>query len=227
MSPILLERTDFIKIGVTITLLLPGLFISGFIYGYSKAEDHSVSVRDSIAMQLPQIQPGIEAVREPTPPEVLTAGYDRDVDAADVAEQTPQQQVVSVELTQAGKSEDVADAAVIAEQLHDAPVQLGMGGPHVPEKQDPIEFMLDSADEESARFSVQIGLFGSQDNAERKVDELMAQRLNAYTTEFSRKQRTMHNVRFGYFATRKDAIAALDTYREQFGSDGYIVSIKR
>lgn len=234
MSPILLERADFIKIGLLTTMVLPALFVSGFIFGYTKAENHGIETRDTIAMALPEASLETDAEREPAVPETLSAGHDRDVDVADHVDDEPgmQHQHVANKDTDLQDSSAAQNAAIekpVLETAKNQPTEtaLGVGGPHEPASTDPLELMLDTADEDSARFTVQVGLFGSQDNAERKVDSLVAMRLNAYTTEFKRRDSSMHNVRFGFFASRSDANAALESYRQEFSGDGYIISIKR
>ena len=236
MTPILLDKADFLKLSVGSLLTVTTIFVAGFLYGYIKAEQQQQMTRTSVAMQLPTPVTATEEVREQMVPDTLPEGHDRDVDTAGVpADQghpdtLPTIAQSGVTTADENVTVDIAPDPVpaVAETSAASPDGLGMGGPQPEGPVDPLEFMLDTADASSARFTIQVGLFGSVDNAERKLDALQSKNLNAYSNEYTdSKDRKRYNVRFGYFDTRKDALAALDSYREVFSADGYLVNMAR
>jgi hypothetical protein len=53
---------------------------------------------------------------------------------------------------------------------------------------------------------------------------LQAQQFDAYVTDYTnKKDEIRYNVRFGYFADKKLAIAALDEFKTRQKGDGYLV----
>ena len=53
---------------------------------------------------------------------------------------------------------------------------------------------------------------------------LQAQQFDSYVTDYiNKKDEIRYNVRFGYFADRKLAIAALDKFKSRQTGDGYLV----
>jgi len=75
-------------------------------------------------------------------------------------------------------------------------------------------------------YSIQVGTFGRFGNAENMVKTLQAQNLDAYVSEHhNKKNKTLYNVRFGYFIDKGTAVAALDEYRNSQRGDGYLVKL--
>lgn len=233
MTPILLERTDFLKIGTTVVLLLTTVFVAGFIFGYSRAEQQQITMA-SIDLDVPPASESSEAVdRNPIVPENVEQGHDRDVDVADDEPDEPHHTHFHASMETVTNTVEM-DASITAEpdtgnpESVNKPEDLGVGGPHAQIQADPVELMMDTADESSARFTLQVGMFSRAANAERKLDMLRSMNLSAYTSEFTdSKDRTRFNVRLGYFDRKREALAALQSYREVFSSDGYLVSINR
>jgi cell division septation protein DedD len=87
--------------------------------------------------------------------------------------------------------------------------------------------IYDNANEETASYSIQVGIFGLLENAERKLEELMAVDLSAYLVEYMNKQSKMrYKVCFGYFADRKSAMNALVIFEKELAGSGYVISLK-
>lgn len=74
------------------------------------------------------------------------------------------------------------------------------------------------------KYSVQVGVYGRLINAENMMKMLQAQQFDAYVTDYTnKKDEIRYNVRFGYFADKKLAIAALDEFKTRQKGDGYLV----
>ncbi len=79
-----------------------------------------------------------------------------------------------------------------------------------------------------ARYSIQVGMYGRKENAEKLSESLTAQGLNAYVSEYmNKKQQPRYNVRFGYFKNKKSALKALQQYVNNQDGSGYLVRLKQ
>lgn len=88
--------------------------------------------------------------------------------------------------------------------------------------------IVDDASEETARYSIQVGMYSSFDNAANRVEELLDKKLNAYIHDYKNKQdKTRYNVRFGYFATLASAKQALSVFEQNYAGSGYVARINR
>ena len=84
---------------------------------------------------------------------------------------------------------------------------------------------LTSAELNSIKYSIQVGMYGRLINAENMVKMLQAQHLDAYVSGYtSKKNKNRYNVRFGYFVDKKSAITALNNYKNKKNGDGYLVN---
>ena len=74
------------------------------------------------------------------------------------------------------------------------------------------------------KYSIQVGMYGQQVNAENMVIKLQAQQFDAYVSEYlNKKNEVLYNVRVGYFVDKKTAVTALQEYKNKQNSDGYLV----
>ncbi len=77
----------------------------------------------------------------------------------------------------------------------------------------------------NVKYSIQAGMYGNLLNAENMVQILQAKDLDAYVSDYLNKQNeTRYNARFGFFADKKTALAALKKYKEKQQGDGYLVN---
>jgi len=77
---------------------------------------------------------------------------------------------------------------------------------------------------EKAKYSIQVGMYGSIINAENMMKMLQAQKLNAYLSEYkNKKDEIRYNVRFGLFQNKGLAVEKLDQYNSLGRGDGYLV----
>ena len=84
---------------------------------------------------------------------------------------------------------------------------------------------LTSAELNSIKYSIQVGIYGRLINAENMMRLLQAQNLNAYVSDYvNKKNENRYNVRFGYFMDKKSALSALTKYKNKQKGDGYLVN---
>jgi cell division septation protein DedD len=235
MAPILIDQRSMLKISTVLVFTMLLLFFSGYLIGFQKSEAHRKAIQQTLTLDLPDAVRLASNEDEIYIPEVIEPGIDRDVDEPDVitASNDVAQNKAKIEKPRHTEKE----IAVVEQQtvLASAPIinevqtqTVAVGGPVETVDDDPLALLVDSADEATARYTIQVGLFGDMDNAERKVEDLLAQRLSAYSSEFTnKKNQLLYNVRFGYFASFASARLALDTYKAVLASDGYIVKLKR
>ncbi len=88
--------------------------------------------------------------------------------------------------------------------------------------------IVDDATEETARYSIQVGMYKSFDNAAAKVEQLINSDLSGYLQDYKNKNDEMrYNVRFGYFNAFSNAEQALAIYQKSYSGSGYIARFKR
>ena len=143
---------------------------------------------------------------------------------------TPKTDVVEVE-------KENLDSAVMLASLDPVPpeVVLGVGGPPAEAEQGMDEpratgeqLIVDDATMETGRYSIQVGMYSSFDNAANRVEELLNNNLNAYIQDYKNsKGETRYNVRFGYFASLTSARQALAVFENNHAGSGYIARINR
>jgi cell division septation protein DedD len=115
-------------------------------------------------------------------------------------------------------------------KLHDArPVDLADVQPSKALADDARQSLItDTATAEDARYTIQVGVFADSDNAVRRVEELEALNLSAYTQGYANKRNQLRfNVRFGYFRDKADAVAALNHFERELSGSGYVTRIRR
>jgi cell division septation protein DedD len=75
-----------------------------------------------------------------------------------------------------------------------------------------------------AKYSIQVGMYGSLQNAENMVELLRAKGMQAYVSEYLNSRNELrYNVRFGFFADKGNALAMLEQYKSRLQGDGYLV----
>jgi hypothetical protein len=89
--------------------------------------------------------------------------------------------------------------------------------------------IVDDASSEDARYSIQIGIYGSENNASKQVDSMIEQHLSGYYEAYqNQKDEARYRVRFGYFASYKSASRALEIWNNTHpDSRSYIVRLLR
>ena len=88
--------------------------------------------------------------------------------------------------------------------------------------------IIDTANAEDARYTIQVGVFADAENALRRKSELESQKLSAYINEYTNKRDALRfNVRFGYFKDKSSALAALTSFEQSLSGSGYVTRIRR
>lgn len=88
--------------------------------------------------------------------------------------------------------------------------------------------IVDDASKETARYSIQVGMFSNFKNANARVEQLLKANLNAYLHNYkNKKDEARYNVRFGYFSSFKIGLKALNIYEKNFAGSGYVARIER
>ncbi|MDH5712015.1 MAG: SPOR domain-containing protein [Gammaproteobacteria bacterium] len=111
-------------------------------------------------------------------------------------------------------------------------VALGVGGPPaeaediIDQSQATEQLIVDDATRETGRYSIQVGMYSSFNNAANRVEELINNNLNAYIQDYKNsKGEPRYNVRFGYFASLTSAKQALALFEQNHAGSGYIARI--
>ena len=82
----------------------------------------------------------------------------------------------------------------------------------------------DAATSSQTMYSVQVGMFASQENAQKLVNELQGKGFDAYMKDFiSSSGETKYNVRFGNYPERTAVREKLAEYKQLFTTPAYIV----
>lgn len=232
MAPILIDRRRLVKLSLLLSVSMFALFFSGYFIGFYKAEALMTAGMQTRPLDLPDAT--MVALDETAYiPTVIEPGLDRDVDAPDAPEEVATE---AANLAGPVANDDKTSPQVTAPAVEtvSAPAvdevqtqTVAVGGPPEQEE-DKLALLADTAEEELAKYTIQVGLFSTSDNAERKVEDLLAQRLNAYSTEYTNKNnKRLYNVRFGYYDTYRSAKTALKIYQSELSGDGYIVKLKK
>ncbi len=243
MAPVLLDHSSQKKLILGMTLALVVVFLSGYVVGFEKAEVKLASFIETVALALPGATTEPSAGMEPQRPLQTEPGETIDVDSADepsvakAAEPTGVALVVESQirgnLPQATvkKPEQEAKPVVVEDKQTastEVSLPLAIGGPSKSDPEQEADLLIqDNATEETATHSIQVGMYGQLENAEQKVEELIATDISAYIVDYmNRKNEIRYNVRFGYFANYRSARVALATFEKELSGSGYVVRLK-
>lgn len=109
-------------------------------------------------------------------------------------------------------------------------VTVPMGGPAPtdPGQDDSLAVLRDNATEETALYTLQVGIYRSLENAERRVEALREVDLNSYMNDYiGKSNRVLYNVRIGHYAGYRSASEALAMYQQEMDGTGYVVRFRR
>jgi hypothetical protein len=239
MAPLLLDRRSLIKSGFYLFLLLTIVFFGGYYSGYTRGYGHAESLLQKnalppVALVLPEPVYVDSTVFEPRPPAMIEPGADLDVDRPDEAIA----QIITFEPTdaEADVPEDGirTDSPIPPVQLASLGVTPGIVADAAVTARSPEQrageaansALTSNASVTDARFSIQVGMYGSVDNAEVLLETLNSSSLDAYIDKFSNANDELrYNVRFGFYRDRASAKAALQTYRSTLDGEGYVVRV--
>lgn len=247
MSPVLLDHRSLKKLGFSMALALVVVFLSGYVVGFKKAEVKLAVRIETLSIEVPAPVAGTFADMEAQPPMLVEPGEMIDVDSADDEQMVSVKGVINAAqvsqnelIKKPSQAEMKKIKSVAAEETEQKSVEekqmlttaashpLPIGGPAESDPGQEVEQLIqDTATEESAAYSIQVGMYGQLENAERKVEQLIATDLSAYLTDYmNKKNEIRYNVRFGYFANRSSARVALATYVKELSGSGYIIRLQ-
>lgn len=248
MAPVLLDHRSLKIIGFSMLLALSVVFLSGYVAGFKKAEVRLVSQVETVALALPTVVSAAAADIEPQLPIQAEPGEKIDVDIADKKPAAITRGVINVAHAShrkvsekrseiAMKKSSRATTVAASKQRDKKPGRKGsmaeahplaIGGPSESDPGQEVALLIqDTATEEDAIYSIQVGMYGQLENAERRVEELLETDLSGYLTDYINKQNKIrYNVRFGYFANHTSAKQALATFENELSGSGYIVRLQ-
>ena len=250
MSPVLLDHRNLKWIWLSVGLLVAMTFFGGYIMGFEKSNNKWLARLDPVEITLPNALVSDLMAVEPQTPEIEEPGASIDVDSVDesavekVLAIMPDIEDKPVKLMLESNAEDASRQANTTEKLaamsetESAPSDRvsGIGGPAQDEQDAELSSepsieatsIVDDASEETARYSIQVGMYRSFDNAASKVELLINLNLSAYLQEYKNKNdETRYNVRFGYFNAFSNAEQALKIYQQNYSGSGYIARFVR
>ncbi len=224
MAPLLIDNRGILKLGLSAAIVTALAFSGGFVSGYQQAKNqHMVN---SEPLSLPVKNTSIASDIEQQKPEVVAVGEIIDVDQPDTVKESvkdlmqPTQSIKKL-ASPIATSEDNKVAVEVK-----PPVAIASSRDLKLINATRTEVTLTNNDIlEKAKYSIQVGMYGRLINAEKMAGKLKLQELDAYVSDYiNKKSERRFNVKFGYFADKKTAIAALRKYREDQKGDGYLVN---
>jgi len=233
MAPILIDGRDIIKLGFISVLVAILVFVSGFFIGHQQALSFYQAGREVQSLSLPEQVVVLQSVIDSQVPSAIEAGENIDVDqpestkqASNVVKDLKPYSALIPTAVAAVSSENKKPASRTQNTSNDhrrATSESGAGG-NVSADDALIIGAFTSDDLSKIKYSIQVGVYGRLLNAENMVKSLQAQQYDAYVTDYTNKKNEMrYNVRLGYFADKKSAIATLNKFKTKQNGDGYLV----
>lgn len=229
MAPILINQSDFGKIGLIIVLVLVFTFTGGYLIGQQQA---SLFFEDD---QSNDLLPLSEQSRAS-----ITELKNSSADDAAISITTTSGSTASDSTVNATTAEAVDVDTENSSELEVDPVFSSTTlkvdpkvGPEtaVVAKASAVTEASQSSnsamlkDEAEIKFSIQVAVYGSLKNAEKMMKKLQKKHLDAYVSDYVSKQNHVRfNVRFGYFNDKESAMNALQDYSDNQQGDGYLVN---
>ena len=249
-APVMLAHRTMMKLGMGAILTMGIMFASGYVVGFKKAENkvnEQIQALESQGVESHRIRPlpalansDAEKIESQTQlladsVEIADAGSSegQQVVEPEAAGRDVNQRTINVAAGAAEKElklEGETENRQHTEQASSIMVAAGAGGGPV-ESESGLNTMGqividDNANVETAGYSIQVGMFQLRENAERKVEELIAVDLRAYLVEYTNRQKKLrYKVFFGYFADRKSAVSALVKYEKEMAGSGYVTPL--
>lgn len=236
MAPILIDHRGLVKLALAAVLLTAFSFAGGVLLGYLKAEVIYTAVSEGRLLPLPTVQDDSLSDLKQQMPATVEAGLDIDVDRPAVSPPEENQDIqISTEIPEQipqvadQSAESSSQIAITVDSDHVSDTGLDDGDaivmkPLAESHQPPVLTTRVTNDAfENVRYTIQVGVYGKLLNAQNMKEKL--QHPEAYISEeLSKRKVRRYNVRLGYFADKKSAIAALEDYRKNKKGDGYLVN---
>ncbi len=221
MAPLLIDSRDLLKLGSILVLVIVMVFAGGFFMGHQRAAAFYQAGSEMQSLSLPEKTLLAENVLESQRPEVIVAGEYIDVDQpetvalANEASQNSMSDLVSKKPASKLQSVPLTSSAKENRQVNEKAVSRIEAS---------VVNSFTSGDLSKIKYSVQVGMYGRLLNAENMMKMLQAQQYDAYVSDYTNKKNEIrYNVRFGYFADKKSALARLKKFKADQQGDGYLV----
>jgi len=224
MTPVLIDTRSWLKFSFIAVFFAATIFAGGFFLGYQDATAHYQTDSKTVPLALPEEVAVANGSAEFVESERVDKGEDIDVDQADIALTTVDASAnVYVEKSKNNKSSEVKDA-----ESDEITFTLQESAPIV-SAEDVIlnspkgtSFALENRDD--IKYSIQAGVYGRLSNAENAMEQLKADKFDAYVSEYTNKNHEIrYNVRLGYFVDKKSALPTLYRFRKEKNSEAYLV----
>ncbi|MDH5387753.1 MAG: SPOR domain-containing protein [Gammaproteobacteria bacterium] len=237
-SPILLDHRNLKWIWLSVGLFAFITFFGGYILGFEKSNNKWMAKLDPVEIALPNAGISALAMVEAQPPEIDEPGASIDVDSVGEGDDKTLSvannpdaytglEVAVVETNaqasiETSKTKLLTTVSRIGElAMNDSEIESLPG--HATEELT----IVDDASEETARYSIQVGMYSDFGNASTRVAELLNLELSAYLDEYqNKKDETRYNVRFGYFSSYSSGQQALSRYEKYYSGAGYVARIE-
>jgi len=242
MAPLLIDSRDLVKYIIITMFVMVVVFAVGFALGHQRVATFYQVSSVVQSLTLPGHVPVAESDIGSQQPENIAAGEEIDVDSPEaiVSEtviqdnlELPQQAVAKTSRPFVKKRDKTSGLKVTVQDDADTSIQ-GSDKDYAAENdvvaQQPalsdaaIITAFTSDQISKIKYSIQVGMYGSLQNAENMMMTLRLKRYESYITDFTnKKNETRYNVRFGYFPDKKSAMASLDKFKGDQNGDGYLV----
>jgi cell division septation protein DedD len=232
MAPILIDNRGLIKLGFIMSLATGLVFTGGFVTGYQRAITFYQADSNIESLSLPANIVAAQSDIEPQIPETIAVGEEIDVDQPEVLTQAitqPATQATNLAVNAQTVDLLLSEKILISkETVNDVNLKIDSNqgsDTHGPKNSANQTTSFATNKLSKIKYSIQAGVYGRLVNAEKMMRMLQAQHLDAYVSDYTNRKNEVHyNVRFGYFADKKTAIAALDEYINIQKGEGYLVN---
>lgn len=235
MSPVLLDHRNLKWIWLSVGLLGFLTFFGGYITGFEKSNNKWMAKLDPVEIALPAVEASAMDAVAAQPPEVEEPGAYIDVDSVDDADNglltaasDPDAYTGVAETTETKAAIQASVKPPVKQASQQVKPEAAPPAETLTVQANEISSIVEDATQETARYSIQVGMYSNFGNADAKVSQLLNSNLNAYIHEFqNKKDETRYNVRFGYFGSFASAQQALTIYQQDYAESGYIARIER
>jgi len=208
MTPVLIDTRSWLKFGFMAVFFATIIFAGGFFLGYQNAIAYYQTDSETLPLSLPEEVVASNDSVEPVTPEIIGEGENIDVDQADstiTLTAIDDASVVDVYVDNSSENNSI-------ELKGSEPDETIMLQENVPGNMDKI------------KYSIQAGVYGRLANAENVMEQLKAEKFDAYVSEYVNKSNEVrYNVRLGYFVDKKSALPTLYHFRREKNSEAYLV----
>jgi hypothetical protein len=220
MTPVLIDTRSWLKFGFIAVFFAGIIFVGGFFLGYQNATAYYQTDSETLPLSLPEEVVASNGSVEPVMPEMIGEGENIDVDQAD--------SVITLTAIDDVPVADVDETVLMSQE--NASTALTTDNDITPKSLTGINFTRENVQEgvpenmDKIKYSIQAGVYGRLANAENVMEQLKAEKFDAYVSEYINKSNEVrYNVRLGYFVDKRSALPTLYHFRREKNSEAYLV----